>query len=775
MAWAGWFVAVFLVTTAATSFAADLEPNVNRKGMNYRRIVLPAPNPQICQSHCVGDAACKAFSYVKPTRKNRRAVCYLKKGTPTPVKSRCCVSGVRPEATAAHMNHFKYQADQAWQHRVVPRASIDGQHDTLEEYARKCDDATGITVPAFNCDVGIGPPGQGTIPATSPGSSVCDSPNVLNRVCDPGSKFQVLPGGNADAVAVAHCRKDGLPVAGSQYNDIAVIQHNKVNGATCFYQALTNLPGQNVPAPRTAGQTPWQTGSGAGWFSPQRTEGIGCTSCHDNGAFIRSPYLAQLKTPPHALPSTASGYSNLTTPLRFVGLDWATNRSWSISTSLSPGDNGLSCTTCHRLAVNNHEKTLQFLHGTALDFGMRATAERQTSKTFPHSASSPIWMRPGQVKFNANVEASAAKIRDCARAFLDSSFVSAPSGCTASLLAEHWQPQSLPPHDKPIACSVFNDGSAQASPLSEAIYFADPQTACIPDGSSRGLCRRWFGNCVSTTDNVSVTFKVFDDGDTNVTPASGAIYNRAPSSVCIPDGSSTGNCRKWFGMPVTSDGRIAECYLFDDGLTNWVGPTHAIYYREPGLVCMPDGTGTGTCRKWFGNCQVTNAHVPPPPPTPKPVACKVWDDNGSVSGLSGAVYFAGPNTACVPDGTPSGFCRRWFGRCVTTTDNVPVSFKVFDDGDSNATAPSDGVFVAAPNRACIADGTASGTCRRWFGLPTTPDGRNASCYLFNDGGTNKIGPTNAIYYRGPGQVCMPDGTATGACRKWFGDCEVPGP
>ena len=47
MAWAGWFVAVFLVTTAATSFAADLEPNVNRKGMNYRRIVLPVLAPAI--------------------------------------------------------------------------------------------------------------------------------------------------------------------------------------------------------------------------------------------------------------------------------------------------------------------------------------------------------------------------------------------------------------------------------------------------------------------------------------------------------------------------------------------------------------------------------------------------------------------------------------------------------------------------------------------------------------------------------------------------------
>ena len=765
-----WLFAALSIVISTATFAAGLETNVDRKGMNFRRILLAAANPQLCQSECVGDAACKAFTYVKPTLKKRRAVCYLKTGVPKRSKTRCCVSGVRPVATSAHLRHFKYQADQAWLKRIVVRSSIDGQHDTLTEYARKCDEATGITVPPFNCDAGVGPPDQGAIPATHPPSSVCDKPNVLNRVCDPGSKFQVLPGGNTDAVAVAHCRKDGLPIPGSLYNDIAVIQHNKANGAACFYQALTNLPGQNVPAPRTAGETPWQSGNSGGWFSPQRTEGIGCTACHDNGAFIRSPYLAQLTAPPHALPSTASGFNNLTTPLRFVGLDWGTNRSWSISTSLAPSDSGPSCTGCHRLAVNNNER-LDL--GTAIDFAMRATAETQTSKTKPHRASSPIWMRPGQIAFKAPAEASATKIRDCARAFRNSGFTTTPAGCTASPLAEHWAPPPPPPHHKPIACSVFNDGGGQMSSLSEAIYFADPQTACIPDGSSRGLCRRWFGNCVATSDNASVTFKVFDDGESNVTPPSGAIYNRASGSVCIPDGSATGNCRRWFGLPVTSDGRIAECYLFDDGLANWVGPTHAIYYSGPGKVCMPDGTPTGTCRKWFGNCQVTDRHEPPPPPPPKPVTCKVWDDSGSESGLSGAVYFAGANAACVPDGTSRGFCRRWFGRCVTTTDNVPVSFKVFNDGESNATAPSDGVFTNGPNTACIADGTASGTCRRWFGSPTTPDGRSASCYLFNDGGTNKIGPTGAIYYRGPGQVCMPDGTATGACRKWFGDCAVP--
>jgi hypothetical protein len=160
------------------------------------------------------------------------------------------------------------------------------------------------------------------------------------------------------------------------------------------------------------------------------------------------------------------------------------------------------------------------------------------------------------------------------------------------------------PDSSTIACSVFNDGYSDLSTLSDAVYFAGPQTACIPDGTPGGLCRRWFGRCVSTSDNVAVTFKAFDDGDSNATMSSDAVYNRAPNVVCIPDGTPAGNCRRWFGMPRTVDGRTADCYLFDDGFTNPIGPTHAIYYRAPGQVCMPDGSATGACRKWFGHCRV---------------------------------------------------------------------------------------------------------------------------------------------------------------------------
>src|SRR6266851_2213225 len=63
----------------------------------------------------------------------------------------------------------------------------------------------------------------------------------------------------------------GFPIDGEQYNDIAIIQYNKKNGALCFYQALSNLPGDDIPPPRDG--APWNDGK-AHWISPMGTEAM---------------------------------------------------------------------------------------------------------------------------------------------------------------------------------------------------------------------------------------------------------------------------------------------------------------------------------------------------------------------------------------------------------------------------------------------------------------------------------------------------------------------
>lgn len=125
----------------------------------------------------------------------------------------------------------------------------------LQVYAQQCEAETRIKVPAFVCD----DPRSTLVPMThafdkedhplSVGPNAdfvklydklkkgtdgrCDRPNRLNSECDPGSRFRVLVK-NKDAFVVALCRKKGN--VRDTWGDIAVIQHNTKNGATCFYQ-----------------------------------------------------------------------------------------------------------------------------------------------------------------------------------------------------------------------------------------------------------------------------------------------------------------------------------------------------------------------------------------------------------------------------------------------------------------------------------------------------------------------------------------------------------
>jgi hypothetical protein len=346
-----------------------------------------------------------------------------------------------------------------FQRNLSLRGGQRSQGESLASYAAKCAAATGITIPRFNCSAGVEVPGQGT----TPNGSLC---NVLNGVCDPGSRFQVLPGRTEDAVAVAHCRKDGQPIEGTDYNDIAIIQYNKANGAVCFFQALTGLPGQNIPAPAEGQAALWSDGA-THWKSPAQTEGIGCTGCHDNGGFIRSNYLRQLDTLPHRLPSDADGFTNKTSPLRYVGADFSADRSWSIETAPAPGDTDPPCNSCHRLAVNNHP-VHGIPKGTAYVFATLATAIAQKSKA-PHSASSPIWMRPNRTAYDPLAEASAQRYRDCAVAFVASNFTSAPPDCRIEPLGLPWEEPVAPP--TPSISAVLVDYLADKPDPTPVIYY----------------------------------------------------------------------------------------------------------------------------------------------------------------------------------------------------------------------------------------------------------------------------------------------------------------
>lgn len=286
-----------------------------------------------------------------------------------------------------------------------------GGTDALAAFAQECDQAIGVTVPDFDVDSPLGT----TVPtdhltpasATYP-DGTCDRPNVLNGKCDRGSRFRVLIN-TQDAYVVAHARKMGL--SQGQYGDVAIIQHNKVNGKTCFYQgALEDFHLSHdgkVKAPSKG------VGNPAFWMTPSQivNSKFPCVSCHDNGPIIRSPYLAQISGP-NELPGAGDiTFNSDSEPYSFVGADFASWKAYKVEVN----DN--QCNGCHRMGVNNVSNTgIVGNNGTALDLGIKATALSQESK-HPHSATSPIWMTPGQVTFDQGTADAALAIKQCAEQF----------------------------------------------------------------------------------------------------------------------------------------------------------------------------------------------------------------------------------------------------------------------------------------------------------------------------------------------------------------------
>jgi 1-phosphatidylinositol phosphodiesterase len=92
------FVAGCMVTATAPGPAypaSSLEWNVDRPGSDYRSFDLPAPSPETCQSTCMNEPQCVAFTYVNPGVQGPNARCWLKSAVPQPVPQTCCVSGTK--------------------------------------------------------------------------------------------------------------------------------------------------------------------------------------------------------------------------------------------------------------------------------------------------------------------------------------------------------------------------------------------------------------------------------------------------------------------------------------------------------------------------------------------------------------------------------------------------------------------------------------------------------------------------------------------------------
>ena len=81
--------------SASSAQAQRFEVDVDRPGMDLANFILAQADPSQCLAACQANGNCRAFTFVKPGVQGPQARCWLKSGVPAPVRSACCVSGMR--------------------------------------------------------------------------------------------------------------------------------------------------------------------------------------------------------------------------------------------------------------------------------------------------------------------------------------------------------------------------------------------------------------------------------------------------------------------------------------------------------------------------------------------------------------------------------------------------------------------------------------------------------------------------------------------------------
>jgi hypothetical protein len=312
------------------------------------------------------------------------------------------------------------------------------------------------TVPAFDCDA------QGIeIPETLNGApfqstdTQCDAPSMFEGVCLPHQKIVPIAS-TATATTVAICHRFTTPDPGySGYDEIAVIQYDKVTGDTCFYDTTLTEPNgtprpfgsipSKAPAPSAGVGT---TGTFPFWKTPTvlaTSPGSQCIACHDNGPFIRSPYVMQVAS---SLPSSfvadlgfGNDAYNLTQPYHLVGGAFAA-AGWR-AVSITSGSS--TCTSCHRMGTNTMKGSGT---GTAAEMGPWAVgcygnqapncaAYDTATDDLPaaQNPAAPHWMIPGSTAFTPAFLSAANQLQECALAWRTNPS-SMPAGCAAQPITQ---------------------------------------------------------------------------------------------------------------------------------------------------------------------------------------------------------------------------------------------------------------------------------------------------------------------------------------------------
>jgi len=310
--------------------------------------------------------------------------------------------------------------------------------EDLQTYAATCEKEIGLDVEGFDCLTGFEVPMDGTA-----GGDCAKPPYLTSADCQAGSRLGVQLSDADPTVAIVWlCRKKGdqSGIGAGEFQDIAVIQTNFANGATCFYQNLgPKLDGRNVPPPR----------DGTFWYTPEQAAGEMCAACHDTG-LLRTPYLTQVeyqegeKKGQQVLPRKRHRKNYWFPGEAFK--DWNGKVKKILDTQEAK-----NCTKCHPMGQN----TILQNFGTSTWLGLMATGDRNTPHLTPapQTGQEAYWMSPTaetEGHPRAEDQADARRMAACAVGYGVNCKLEDWGGQLKAVL-EGLRQQSLPALAQPIA------------------------------------------------------------------------------------------------------------------------------------------------------------------------------------------------------------------------------------------------------------------------------------------------------------------------------------
>lgn len=102
------------VCAAGASGRAQAQSGYDRPGGDYARAPVASGDPAVCASRCEHDRACRSWSFSYPPAGGGPAMCALKREVGRPVRSDCCVSGVRGAGVIEpKLGQLEYSIDRA--------------------------------------------------------------------------------------------------------------------------------------------------------------------------------------------------------------------------------------------------------------------------------------------------------------------------------------------------------------------------------------------------------------------------------------------------------------------------------------------------------------------------------------------------------------------------------------------------------------------------------------------------------------------------------------